>query len=252
LVVDYVGGGSAKSDAVKEQERKIKVRSLACLVAIVDSLVEWSIQVAPTIPIVGVGGMFKPSSPTKLSRDGVREEDSGEEDSGANPFLEAIVPTKQSNPVMVDKRPLSSISLVNSRNFAGSGNISPITMDGGDVGDQGMKVEERATRKQLLRQSMKLFEKKPNKGVKAFIEAGFCGEDAVSVAAFLHETSGLDKSGLGEFLGDHDAFNVKVMHAFIDGLTFGTGFVSALRGLLQTFRLPGEAQKIGMGCLGNE
>jgi len=35
------------------------------------------------------------------------------------------------------------------------------------------------------------------------------------------------------------------MHAFVDLLDFkNTGFVDALRMFLQTFRLPGEAQKI--------
>jgi len=35
------------------------------------------------------------------------------------------------------------------------------------------------------------------------------------------------------------------MHAFVDFLDFkNTGFVDALRMFLQTFRLPGEAQKI--------
>lgn len=39
--------------------------------------------------------------------------------------------------------------------------------------------------------------------------------------------------------------NINVMHAFIDMLDFsGLDFISALRLLLQSFRLPGEAQKI--------
>ena len=42
-----------------------------------------------------------------------------------------------------------------------------------------------------------------------------------------------------------DEVNVAVMHAFVDELDFSNmNFVDALRHLLQTFRLPGEGQKI--------
>lgn len=55
----------------------------------------------------------------------------------------------------------------------------------------------------------------------------------------------LDKAAIGDFIGDVEPFNIKVMHAFIDSLSFtSVDFVPALRLLLQTFRLPGEAQKI--------
>ena len=55
----------------------------------------------------------------------------------------------------------------------------------------------------------------------------------------------LSKSAIGEYLGDGDAFNIQVMHSFIDMFDFGNmAFVQALRTFLQSFRLPGEAQKI--------
>jgi Sec7-like guanine-nucleotide exchange factor len=42
-----------------------------------------------------------------------------------------------------------------------------------------------------------------------------------------------------------DEENIAIMHAFVDLLDFkNVGFVDALRMFLQTFRLPGEAQKI--------
>ena len=42
-----------------------------------------------------------------------------------------------------------------------------------------------------------------------------------------------------------DEENIAIMHAFVDLLDFkNTSFVDALRMFLQTFRLPGEAQKI--------
>lgn len=42
-----------------------------------------------------------------------------------------------------------------------------------------------------------------------------------------------------------DEENIAIMHAFVDFLDFkNSGFVEALRMFLQTFRLPGESQKI--------
>ena len=42
-----------------------------------------------------------------------------------------------------------------------------------------------------------------------------------------------------------DEENIAIMHSFVDLLDFkNTSFVDALRMFLQTFRLPGEAQKI--------
>lgn len=50
---------------------------------------------------------------------------------------------------------------------------------------------------------------------------------------------------IGEFLGEPDPKNVEIMHAFVDYMNFRrTSIVDALRQFLQSFRLPGEAQKI--------
>lgn len=50
---------------------------------------------------------------------------------------------------------------------------------------------------------------------------------------------------IGEYLGEADEENVQVMHAFVDQMDFTKlKFIDALRQFLQSFRLPGEAQKI--------
>lgn len=209
------------------------MRALSCLVAVVNSLVDWSIQVAPSLPMVAAGGRLISVSPTRT--EAVKLSESGKPVVSAESFLEAIVPTNQSNPVLVDKRPLATVTLLHSRNASSATNLTSA--------DQG--AEEIATRKQQLRQFIKLFNTKPNKGMKAILEGGFCENNPSAAAAFLLSTPGLDKSALGDFLGDIEPFNLKVMHAFIDSMSFkNTAFVTALRGLLQTFRLPGEAQKI--------
>ncbi|RLN00956.1 hypothetical protein C2845_PM06G09710 [Panicum miliaceum] len=66
-----------------------------------------------------------------------------------------------------------------------------------------------------------------------------------SMAYFLRYSPGLDKNKIGEFLGDPDEFNLKVLKEFTETFDF-TGAIldTALRTYLETFRLPGESQKI--------
>ncbi|XP_037417802.1 ARF guanine-nucleotide exchange factor GNL2-like [Triticum dicoccoides] len=69
--------------------------------------------------------------------------------------------------------------------------------------------------------------------------------DAKSMAYFLRYSPGLDKVKIGEFLGDPDEFNLKVLKEFTDTFDFtGSILDTALRTYLETFRLPGESQKI--------
>lgn len=65
------------------------------------------------------------------------------------------------------------------------------------------------------------------------------------IAHFLLNTEGLSKAMIGEYLGEGEDENISIMHAFIDQMEFqGLSFVPAIRIFLQSFRLPGEAQKI--------
>ncbi|KAF8678571.1 hypothetical protein HU200_046187 [Digitaria exilis] len=66
-----------------------------------------------------------------------------------------------------------------------------------------------------------------------------------SMAFFLRYSPGLDKNKIGEFLGDPDEFNLRVLKEFTETFHF-TGAIldTALRTYLETFRLPGESQKI--------
>ncbi|KAK1440800.1 hypothetical protein QVD17_06632 [Tagetes erecta] len=69
--------------------------------------------------------------------------------------------------------------------------------------------------------------------------------DPVSVACFLRYTIGLDKTLIGEYLGNHDPFCVNVLQEFAKTFDFqDMNLDTALRVFLETFRLPGEAQKI--------
>ncbi|KAI8865756.1 hypothetical protein GQ42DRAFT_111613, partial [Ramicandelaber brevisporus] len=65
------------------------------------------------------------------------------------------------------------------------------------------------------------------------------------VAIFLLKTDGLSKTAIGEYLGEGEPINISTMHSFVDLMDFTEmKFVKALRMFLQSFRLPGESQKI--------
>ncbi|KAI3704742.1 hypothetical protein L1987_74969 [Smallanthus sonchifolius] len=69
--------------------------------------------------------------------------------------------------------------------------------------------------------------------------------DPASVACFLRYTYGLDKNLVGNYLGNHDPFCVDVLQEFARTFDFQEmNLDTALRVFLETFRLPGEAQKI--------
>ncbi|KAK3285829.1 hypothetical protein CYMTET_6580 [Cymbomonas tetramitiformis] len=96
-----------------------------------------------------------------------------------------------------------------------------------------------------LQQGVDLFKKKPAKGIKLLQKLGRLGSDPEEIANFLKTTSSLDRTAIGDFLGEREELSLKVMHAYVDGMAFsGQTFDEAIRSFLSGFRLPGEAQKI--------
>ncbi|XP_068649287.1 ARF guanine-nucleotide exchange factor GNL2-like [Aristolochia californica] len=69
--------------------------------------------------------------------------------------------------------------------------------------------------------------------------------DSKSIAYFYKYAPGLDKKKIGDYLGEPDEFHVQVLKEYTDTFDF-TGAIldTALRTFLETFRLPGESQKI--------
>lgn len=62
---------------------------------------------------------------------------------------------------------------------------------------------------------------------------------------FLRNTTGLNATMIGDYLGEREEFPMKVMHAYVDSFDFKEmNFGEAIRFFLRGFRLPGEAQKI--------
>lgn len=112
--------------------------------------------------------------------------------------------------------------------------------------DDPMQLEKAKQRKTALLNAVRQFNFKPKRGLKVLLESGFIkSKSPQEIAQFLLSTDKINKAALGEFLGEGDQENVDIMHAFVDTMDFTrTRFVDALRRFLQSFRLPGEAQKI--------
>ncbi|KAL1615375.1 guanine nucleotide exchange protein for ADP-robosylation factor [Diplodia seriata] len=112
--------------------------------------------------------------------------------------------------------------------------------------DDPSQLERAKQRKTALNHAIRQFNYKPKKGMKLLISDGFIPSNSPEdVARFLLSNEQIHKNALGEYLGEGDEENVKIMHAFVDLMDFAkTRFVDALRRFLQSFRLPGEAQKI--------
>ncbi|OOF94873.1 hypothetical protein ASPCADRAFT_50951 [Aspergillus carbonarius ITEM 5010] len=112
--------------------------------------------------------------------------------------------------------------------------------------DDPNQIERVKQRKIAFTNAIQQFNFKAKRGIKLFVKEGFVRSGSPEdIAAFLFRNDRLDKAMVGEYLGEGDAENIAIMHAFVDMMEFSKRrFVDALRQFLQHFRLPGEAQKI--------
>ncbi|XP_010268408.1 PREDICTED: ARF guanine-nucleotide exchange factor GNOM-like [Nelumbo nucifera] len=108
-------------------------------------------------------------------------------------------------------------------------------------------VRRRKYIKKRLMMGADHFNRDPKKGLE-FLQGTHLLPDKLdpqSVACFFRYTAGLDKNLVGDFLGNHDEFCVQVLHEFAGTFDFqDMNLDTALRLFLETFRLPGESQKI--------
>lgn len=197
-------------------EIKLRRQSLECLVAALKSLAAWS-------------------SSSSTARN-------AEDPNAARASMDLERPNSISASTLEVNAPTPSREGARSTvsNFA-SGSATP---DAGE--DDVTKLESAKQRKTMLLDGIKKFNFKPKRGIEYLVQNGFVRSRAPQdVARFLLGNEGLSKAMIGEYLGEGDEDNVAIMHAFVDMLDFtGVRFTAALRMFLQTFRLPGEAQKI--------
>ena len=153
------------------------------------------------------------------------------------------------------KYPESRMSLEDSResfdNAAPVGSSSPRIPSVGGVStpiaeDDPNEIERVRQRKTALNEAIRQFNFKPKRGIKLLLAESFIQSNSPEdIAVFLIRNDRLDKAAIGEYLGEGEPENVAIMHAFVDQMEFAKRrFVDALRQFLQSFRLPGEAQKI--------
>ncbi|KAI1329529.1 Sec7-domain-containing protein [Xylariaceae sp. FL0255] len=114
------------------------------------------------------------------------------------------------------------------------------------IDDDPDHLEKEKARKTALSNGIRQFNFKPKRGIKYLVDAGFIASySPQDIAKFLLSDERLDKAQIGEYLGEGEQKNIDIMHAFVETMDFTRRrFVDALRQFLQSFRLPGEAQKI--------
>lgn len=193
-------------------EYALKQESLEVLVEILRSLAQWSQQgdlpYEPTTP-----GVKKSAAESKESFD-LRESGRDSGNVAASPYI--------------------------------GGTDTPIGTGTPIPEDDPSQIDREKQRKTALANAIRTFNFKPKRGIKMLLKEGFIESDTPrDVARFMVGNEQVSKAALGEFLGEGDEENVAIMHAFVDLMDFRqTRFVDALRRFLQSFRLPGEAQKI--------
>ncbi|KAG8914569.1 guanine nucleotide exchange protein for ADP-robosylation factor [Tulasnella sp. 408] len=228
-------GGKNAQDSVAAlmpgfTEVKLKRQSLEALVAVLRSLVVWGTGAGGGGLGTGPAGGVSVTNGTSL-----RPTSNGTLDSDSRPAS-----TRISGDEDFASNDPSSIDRSNSLRSLRGGSSTP------DLTDDPGRFETAKQRKTTLLEGIRKFNFKPKRGIKFLIDAGFIkSSEPADIARFLHETDGLSKAMIGEYLGEGEEENIAIMHAFVDILDFkDLPFVDALRMFLQSFRLPGEAQKI--------
>ncbi|XP_014206228.1 brefeldin A-inhibited guanine nucleotide-exchange protein 1 isoform X2 [Copidosoma floridanum] len=204
--------------ASPNQEKSMRIRGLECLVSILKCMVEWSrdLYVNPSVP------------------------------------AEQQVPTEPPDPPLET----ASTTTVNSSQSNGGSRLLPRYGSAGslssansslvgnkEVPDSPEQYETQKQQKEIWETGIEIFNRKPIKGIQYVQEQGLLGQTNEDVARWLHTDERLDKTTIGDFLGDHN--HKEVMYSYIDQMDFvGRDLVTALRYFLEGFRLPGEAQKI--------
>ncbi|CAF3269094.1 unnamed protein product [Rotaria socialis] len=101
-------------------------------------------------------------------------------------------------------------------------------------------------RKELFEKGIDLFNQSAKKGLEFLIDKNLLNNEPEDIAQFFHSYQDvLDKTVIGDCLGEEDKRHKQIMYAYIDQMDFiQMDFLTALRRFLAGFRLPGEAQKI--------
>jgi len=99
--------------------------------------------------------------------------------------------------------------------------------------------------KMILEEGRARFSADPKKSLEFFEANHLLVNTPEGIAKFFHETDGLDKNALGEFIGGSKPLNKQVLKEYVHMCNFsGKEIDEALRQFLAQFRLPGEGPVI--------
>lgn len=130
--------------------------------------------------------------------------------------------------------------------------LHTLSEDGGQASDskpsgKAAELSVQKLTKRRLETAADHFNRSPVKGTAYLHSVGLVSEPVTAdeLAWFLGQAEGLDKTVVGDFLGERDDLNLAVLKAFAGNMDFsGMQLDDALRYFLSKFRLPGESQKI--------
>lgn len=192
------------------QEKSMRIRGLECTVFILKCMVDWSKDL-----------YVNPNSQTNLgSERNVREVENTADVSTPGDSIRSFGGSTSS---------MNSLSSGNKEAASDTPHHLQVLKHQKDIWENGINV----------------FNRKPKKGIQFLQERELLGTSPSEVAEWLHSEERLDKTAIGDYLGENDENSREVMYAYVDKLNFSDrDFVYALRYFLEGFRLPGEAQKI--------
>jgi Sec7-like guanine-nucleotide exchange factor len=106
--------------------------------------------------------------------------------------------------------------------------------------------DEQKRRRVILEKGAVKFSVKPRSGVDYLVSQGICDGTPAGIARMFHELKDvLEKTALGDYIGEEKAITIQVLHEYVDQMDFtNVSFDNSIRVFLSGFRLPGEAQKI--------
>ena len=145
----------------------------------------------------------------------------------------------------LDQGPSTSGANDNADDDTDAGFATPLKTSASAESKLGESIAKLKADKQEFQEGIALFNKKAKKGLEFLQSIGRLGKSHAEIAEFLRTTPGLDKTVVGDYLGERDEPMLAVMHAYVDALDFTSLTLDdAIRKFLEGFRLPGESQKI--------
>lgn len=207
------------------EEKAMQIRGLECLVSVLKCMVEWSKDL-----------YVNPNSQATVGEPATRSSTIND-DISMNVSENGLAATHLRSAHGGSSQSLNSLGSSINR----------------EVLDSPGELEKCKERKEQMLTGIAIFNQKPKKGVQFLLEhkliesvdKNMAEPTVVDVAHWLRDEKRLDKTAIGDYLGENDEHSKLVMCAYIDALNFtDKDIVAALREFLEDFRLPGEAQKI--------